>query len=90
MITYLKRGRSVEQKTSDAVQVRDTVTGILEAVAQRGDAAVAELSKKFDNWEPESFRLSQDEIQACLRTLSDGQRSDIEFAQAGVSSFSVQ
>ena len=87
MITYLKRGRSVEQKTSDAVQVRDTVTGILEAVAQRGDAAVAELSKKFDNWEPESFRLSQDEIQACLRTLSDGQRSDIEFAQAQVRRF---
>lgn len=64
MITYLKRGRSVEQKTSDAVQVRDTVTDILEAVAQRGDAAVAELSQKFDHWQPESFRLSQDDIQA--------------------------
>ncbi len=87
MITHLKRGRSVELRTTDANQVRDTVSSILEDVGKRGDAAVVELSRKFDNWSPESFRLSDDEIAACLRTLSAGQRSDIEFAQAQVRRF---
>ncbi len=87
MITYLKQGRSQDLKTNDAHKVRDTVTAILEDVEARGDAAVAELSKKFDNWSPESFRLSQAEIEACVRSLSPGQRSDIEFAQAQVRNF---
>lgn len=87
MVSYLKQGRSVELKSSDAAKVRDTVASILEAVEARGDAAVAELSKKFDDWAPASFRLSQDEINACLRSLSPGQRSDIEFAQAQVRRF---
>ena len=85
--TYLKRGRSQNLKTHDAIQVRDTVSDILAAVEARGDAAVAEYSKKFDNWEPESFKLSQAEIESCVRSLSRGQRSDIEFAQQQVRRF---
>jgi len=87
VITYLKHGRSDELKTDDESKVRETVTGILADVQARGDAAVAELSKKFDNWEPASFRLTQDEIAACVNSLSTGQRSDIEFAQAQVRRF---
>lgn len=87
MITNLKHGRSQSLKTTDAVQVRDTVTAILEAVETRGDAAVADYSARFDDWQPERFRLSQAEIEACLRSLSPGERSDIEFAQAQVRRF---
>lgn len=87
MITYLKRGRSEELKASNEDQVRTTVTSILEDIQARGDAAVLELSKKFDNWEPASFRLSQAEIEACVNSLSAGQRSDIEFAQTQVRRF---
>ncbi|ACC76387.1 histidinol dehydrogenase [Paraburkholderia caribensis] len=86
-IQILKRGRSTEESTQEAAKVRDTVTGILADVSQRGDAAVAELSKKFDNWSPESFRLSEAEIAACVRSLSDGEVSDIKFAQAQVRNF---
>lgn len=87
MITHLKHGRSHSLKTDDAAQVRDTVAAILDAVEARGDAAVAEYSAKFDDWQPERFRLSQAEIEACLRSLSPGERSDIEFAQAQVRRF---
>lgn len=87
MITHLKHGRSHSLKTNDAAQVRDTVAAILDAVEARGDAAVAEYSAKFDDWQPERFRLSQAEIEACLRSLSPGERSDIEFAQAQVRRF---
>jgi sulfopropanediol 3-dehydrogenase len=86
-IQHLKHGRSAEQSSQDAATVRDTVTGILADVAQRGDAAVAELSSKFDNWSPERFRLTEDEIAACVRSLSAGQLDDIRFAQAQVRNF---
>jgi sulfopropanediol 3-dehydrogenase len=86
-IQYLKHGRSAEQSSQDADTVRDTVTGILADVAKRGDEAVAELSKKFDDWSPESFRLSEDEIAACVRALSPGQLEDVKFAQAQVRNF---
>ncbi|MGP8432408.1 histidinol dehydrogenase [Paraburkholderia fungorum] len=86
-IHYLKNGRSVEDSSQDAAKVRDVVTGILADVASRGDAAVAELSAKFDNWSPESFRLSDEEIASCVRSLSSGQLDDIKFAQAQVRNF---
>ncbi|WP_239482658.1 histidinol dehydrogenase [Paraburkholderia sp. C35] len=86
-IQYLKNGRSVEDSTQDAAKVRDVVTGILADVASRGDMAVAELSAKFDNWSPERFRLSEDEIASCVRSLSQGQLEDIKFAQAQVRNF---
>lgn len=87
MIHHLKQGRSGEMKATDAGKVRETVSSILEDVEARGDAAVRDFSNKFDNWSPECFRLSNDEIAACVRALSPGQRADIEFAQAQVRNF---
>jgi sulfopropanediol 3-dehydrogenase len=89
MVRYLKHGRTAEDSQNDAAKVRDTVTGILEAITQRGDAAVAEFSKQFDKWEPASFRLSAAEIEACVKALSPGQLSDIQFAQAQVRHFAT-
>jgi sulfopropanediol 3-dehydrogenase len=86
-IQHLKRGRSADETLQDATKVRETVTGILDDVAKRGDAAVADLSKKFDNWSPESFRLSEAEIAVCVGALSAGQLDDIKFAQAQVRKF---
>ncbi|WP_439686418.1 Histidinol dehydrogenase [Cupriavidus oxalaticus] len=86
-IQHLKHGRSAKASSQDAAKVRDTVTAILADVAERGDAAVAELSAKFDDWQPASFRLSEDEIAACVRSLSPGQLDDIRFAQAQVRNF---
>ncbi|CAN7630797.1 MULTISPECIES: histidinol dehydrogenase [unclassified Caballeronia] len=86
-IQILKHGRSAEESSQDAAKVRDVVTGILADVDARGDAAVVELSKKFDNWSPASFRLSEDEIARCVSSLSEGQLNDIKFAQAQVRNF---
>ncbi|AJW99532.1 histidinol dehydrogenase [Burkholderia gladioli pv. gladioli] len=86
-IQFLKHGRSAVESSQDAAKVRDVVSGILADVAARGDAAVVELSKKFDNWSPDSFRLSEDEIASCVRSLSQGQLDDIRFAQAQVRNF---
>jgi sulfopropanediol 3-dehydrogenase len=87
MVRFLKTGRTAEQSTADAGKVRDTVGSILADIEARGDAAVRELSTKFDKWSPESFRLSATEIDACVKTLTPGQLEDIRFAQKQIRNF---
>ncbi len=87
MIRSLKAGQTVAQKIQTEQSVRDTVTAILADIESRGDAAVAELSKKFDHWSPASFRLSEDEITKCVNSLSPGELDDIQFAQLQVRNF---
>ena len=84
MIRVLKAGQTVAQKAQNENSVRDTVTGILADIEARGDAAVAELSKKFDSWSPASFRLSDDEIAKCVTSLSQGEVDDIKIGRAHV------
>ncbi|RWD70302.1 histidinol dehydrogenase [Mesorhizobium sp.] len=87
MIRILKSGRSAEAKATDASAVRSAVESVLVDVEARGDAALRELSQKFDRWAPPSFRLSQDEIDACVGALSSRQLDDIRFAQAQIRRF---
>ena len=49
-----------QQEEADA-KIRSTVESIIEDVAKRGDAAVRELSERFDKWSPPSFRLGADD-----------------------------
>ena len=87
MATWLKRGVDAAAAAQTDRQVRDTVESILADVAARGDAAVRELSVKFDNWDRESYRLTPAEIQACIDQLSPRDIADIEFAQTQVRNF---
>jgi len=87
MVRHLKTGRMPEQASTDAKKVRDIVTGIIEDIEARGDAALREISEKFDKWNPASFRLSPHEIEACLAQLSQRNLEDIKFAQAQVRNF---
>ena len=68
-------------------KVRQIVEATLEDIAKRGDAAVRELSIKFDGWDREDYRLSQAEIDACLAQMSAQDIADIEFAQTQVRNF---
>ena len=68
-------------------KVRQTVESILDDVKKRGDAAVRELSEKFDKWSPPSFKLSRDEIDAILKQVPQGAIDDIKFAQAQIRTF---
>jgi sulfopropanediol 3-dehydrogenase len=87
MIRYLKRGRDVQARTADDTKVRATVEGIIRDIEQRGDEAVREYSRKFDNWDPQDFRLSQSQIEAAIRSLSARELEDIRFAQAQIRNF---
>ena len=85
MATYLKR--AVERPAEDLTAVRQTVSEILERIQREGMDAVRFYSKKFDNWEPRSFRLSADEIRAARRALPASEIADIDFCQAQIRNF---
>src|SRR5579871_5475567 len=87
MIRYLKRGATEEEKFEADRKVRQTVESILEDIMARGDAAVRDLSAKFDKWEPPSFRLRPDEVQALIDSLPVQVIDDIKFAQAQIRRF---
>jgi sulfopropanediol 3-dehydrogenase len=87
MPQYLKRGMDVSAVKAADAKVRETVEAILADVEARGDAAVRELSQKFDNWAPADFRLTEQEIERAIGELSKRDLDDIRFAQAQVRNF---
>jgi sulfopropanediol 3-dehydrogenase len=87
MATFLKRRIAREITDAIDVKVRQTVEAILDDVGKRGDAAVRELSAKFDNWSPPSFRLSGAELDAIMAQVPPGTLDDIKFAQAQIRNF---
>ncbi len=87
MIRYLKNGKDAQVQADDDSKVRVTVEGILKNIESRGDDAVREYSKKFDNWDPVDFRLSQAAIEAAVKQLSPRELQDIQFAQTQVRNF---
>ena len=89
MIRVLKHGATEAEKTEADRKVRQTVEAILDDIGTRGDAAVRELSAKFDKWEPASFRLSADDIQALMDSLPAQVIEDIKFAQAQIRRFAL-
>jgi sulfopropanediol 3-dehydrogenase len=84
---YLKEGVSAEASEAADTKVRETVETILNDIRQRGEAAVRELSVKFDNWSPDSFKLSQAQIDELIASLPKQTVEDIKFAQEQVRNF---
>ncbi len=86
-ITYLKRGLSDSARAENDRQTRETVEAALADIEARGDTAVREMAAKFDGYTPENFRLSQEDIDALIATLTPREIADIRFAQDQVRRF---
>jgi sulfopropanediol 3-dehydrogenase len=87
MARYLKRGMDASTIEAADAKVRQTVETILDDVKKRGNAAIRELSKKFDNWEPKDFKLAPDEVEKAIGQVKKRDLEDIKFAQAQVRNF---
>lgn len=87
MIDYLKRGKAEADRAVDDEKVRASVEQALQEIEKNGDAAVREMSEKFDNYSPASFRLTDDDIQALIAKLTPREMEDIKFAQEQVRNF---
>ena len=86
-IRYLKEGKTQTARAEDDAEVRKNVEEILASIETEGDVAVRRLSKKFDNYSPPAFRLSQGEIDALMAQVSTRDMADLKFAQEQVRNF---
>ena len=87
MARWLKKSIPAADKAAADAKVRATVEGLLADIAARGDAAVREMSVKFDGWDRKDYRLTDAEIRDCLSQLSAQDLEDIRFAQEQVRNF---
>ena len=86
-IHHLKTGKPEAERSQDDAAVRASVEAALADIEARGDAAVREMAAKFDGYTPESFRLSNDQIQALIARVAPRDLDDIRFAQDQVRRF---
>jgi len=87
MIRRLKTAKPELERAEDDAKVRVTVEAALADIASRGDAAVRDMSQKFDGYSPESFRLTDRDIEMALSRVAKRDLEDIRFAQAQVRNF---
>ena len=87
MANILKHGKSDADLHAANIEVQQTVAGILEDIRLRGDAAVRELSVKFDQWDPPSFRLSDEQIESIVASVDPQTIEDLKFAQTQIRNF---
>ena len=86
-IKYIKKGIDEKQRSQDNDEVKKIVEENLKKIEVEGDTYVRELSKKFDNYSPQNFKLSENEIKELMDQVSDNDKKDIEFAQQQVRFF---
>ena len=86
-ITHLKHGKPAADRAEDDAKTAAVVAATLKDIEQRGDVAVRELANKFDGYDRDSYRLSQDEIDALIAKVSPRDLEDIKFAQEQVVNF---
>ncbi|MEV0012037.1 histidinol dehydrogenase [Streptomyces sp. NPDC047973] len=87
MPRFLKSPVPRSQVTAARADVTDRVRTILDDIREHGDEAVRRYSEKFDNWSPESFRLSPEEIERIVAGVPRQTLDDIRFVQKQVRTF---
>ena len=86
-IKYLKNSLSEASRSEEDLRVKKSVEEILASIESDGDKAVLELSKKFDDYAPKSFRLSGQDIENAMSQVSKRDLEDIKYAQNQIRSF---
>ncbi|EOC1763586.1 histidinol dehydrogenase [Vibrio fluvialis] len=72
---------------ADGVNITAAVSEVIAKVRAEGDAALLELTAKFDRVTPESIRVTQDEIDAASERLSDEMKQALEQAYTNIAKF---
>ncbi|KPI23273.1 Histidinol dehydrogenase [Actinobacteria bacterium OV320] len=68
-------------------EIVETVADVIADVRQYGDAAVRRWSQKFDDWSPESFRMTPDQVAAVVSSVPETVLDDLRFVQKQVRGF---
>ena len=86
-IQYIKKGIDQKKRSVDNEKVKKVVEQTLKKIELEGDEYIRELSEKFDNYSPKSFKLSNSDIQNLISEVSEDDIKDIQFAQKQVKQF---
>ena len=86
-IKYLKKGKNDNDRALEDASVSETVKKTLKMIKEGGDKVVRELSEKFDNYSPKSFKLSLSEINDLIDKVPARDLEDIKFAQEQIRNF---
>ena len=87
MIRHIKRGAANAERQADDSAVRETVAAILGDVEKNGMDAVRKYSKQLDDWQPDDFRLNEQQRQQNIDALPKRTVDDILFAQKQIRNF---
>ena len=90
VVRKIKNSKSEGEKLEEDINVRTVVEKTLKEVEVKGDQAVRELSKKFDNFDRPNFLLSESEIDAAMQKVSTRDMEDIKFAQNQIRRFAKE
>jgi len=75
------------QTSETQPQVQEAVRSILEKVRQEGDQALAYYEKKFDQYEPETFLVSEEEAERAKDNLPGDIVDEIDYSVKRATSF---
>ena len=89
-VRKIKNSKSEGEKLEEDFNVRTGVEKTLKEVEVKGNEAVRELSKKFDNFDRPNFLLSESEIDAAMQKVSTRDMEDIKFAQNQIRRFAKE
>ena len=70
-------------------ETSEYVAGMLKDLEQNGMEAVRKYSTKFDDWDPPSFELTSEEIEAAIAQLPEQAIKDTDYCQANVRDFAT-
>lgn len=87
MAYYVKKGQDQIGYTFMEDAVYKTVRDVIQDVALNQDTAVRRLSAQFDQWSPESFRLSEAQVLEIIASVPERVKDDIRFAQQQIRHF---
>lgn len=85
MPRYLKN--AAPQQAADRQAVRETVAAIIADVAARGEDAVREYSRRFDRWDPPSFKIGPEEVERAKASVAPDILTSLEFAHTQIENF---
>jgi sulfopropanediol 3-dehydrogenase len=85
MSEYLKKAPA--KAAADIARVHDIVAGIIADVRTRGLDAVREYSRKFDRWDPPSFKVASEEIERARAAIAPDVLASLDFAHAQIRQF---
>ncbi len=87
MVLHMKSAVSAADDSEKRAAVCATVASVIADIRDNGDTAVRKYSEKFDNWSPEQFRLSAEEIDRIVATVPEQTLADIRTVQHNVRDF---